>query len=278
MNTLNLSPNALGFNSLLLGMPGSGKTTAIVTLLKSGLEVFVAFTEQGVGNLKKACKVHGCTDEEIARLHWAYISPTRANFGGFLKQAKGILTAPEFGKMPAGNRKDHDQFIQLVGLCNNFVDQNGESFGDVSEWGPERCLVVDGLSGLNDMSMSMVAGDKAAKSQQDWGVAMDAQMKFIKQCANCQCCFVLLSHLAQEKDEVSGRMIITAMALGKKNGPALGAWFQDVILAERSGTGFTWATDSGKVELKFTYLANSGKLPATFEPLVESWAQENSDV
>lgn len=278
MPELNLSPNALGFNTLLLGMPGAGKTTAIATLLKSGLEVFVAFTEQGVGNLKKGLKVHGCTEEEISRLHWAYISPSRSSFGSLLKSSKDILVAPEFGKMPAGNRKDYDQFIQLLGIMNDFVDQNGESFGAVDEWDASRVLVLDGLSGLNDMCMGMVAGGKPVKTLQDWGVAIDALDKYIKQLCNCTCSFILLSHLEQEKDEITGRMIVTASALGRKLGATIGRHFQDVILAERNGKDFRWATDSSRVELKYSFLKNSASLPPTFEPLVESWAEENSNV
>lgn len=274
MSNLSLSPDALGFNTLLMGMPGSGKTSAIATLLRSGLEVFVAFTEQGVGNLKKACRLHGCTPDELERLHYAYISPSRGSFAQLQKSAKDVLSAPEFGKMPAGNRRDHDQFVQLLALMADFVDQNGESFGAVDSWDASRALVVDGLSGLNDMCMGLVAGAKPVKTLQDWGVAIDQLDKYIKQLCNCDCCFVLLSHLEQEKDEISGRMVVTASALGRKLGTSIGRHFQDVILAERKGQDFIWSTDSNKVELKFSYLDNKAGLPATFEPLVASWLEE----
>lgn len=274
MSKLTLPSSALGFNTLLMGMPGSGKTSAIATLLKSGLEVFVAFTEQGVGNLKKACKLHGCTDDDLERLHWTYISPSRTSFAQLGKSAKDILKAPEFGKMPAGNRSDHDQFIQLLGMMADFKDQNDESFGAVDSWDASRVLVVDGLSGLNDMCMGLVAGAKPVKTLQDWGVAIDQLDKYIKTLCNSTCGFVLLSHLEQEKDEITGRMIVTASALGRKLGATIGKHFQDVILAERKGDKFFWATDSNKVELKFSYLPNSTSLPADFGPLVASWAEE----
>lgn len=277
MKKLNLAPDALGFNTLLLGAPGSGKTSSIVTLAQAGLEVFVAFTEQGIGNLKKAMTLHNLTEEERGLIHYAYIKPGRGSFKKLAKGATEVNRAAEFGRMVAGNRKDHSQFIDLLDLCSDFVDQNGESFGAVDEWGAERILVVDGMSGLNDMCMSLVVGDKPVKTLQDWGVAIDQLDKFVKQCCNLLCCFGLLSHMEQEKDEVTGRMIVTASALGRKLGASIGRHFQDVILTSKGKGKYQWATDDSRIELKHSYLNESASLPATFEPLVAAWAKENSN-
>lgn len=273
---MKLDPNALGFNSLLIGAPGSGKTSALATLLKAGLEVFVAFTEQGVGNLKKALKLHKCTEEELSRLHWTYVQPSKTSFKVLGAAAKGILNATEFGKMATGSRKDYDQFHQLLGVCADFVDQNGESFGSVDDFDASKVFCIDGLSGLNDMCMGLVAGAKPVKTLQDWGVAIDQLDKFIKTCCNMTASFVLLSHMEQEKDEVTGRMIVTASALGRKLGSTLGRHFQDVILSEQKGEKFVWSTRSNRVELKHSFLESSESLPPTFEPLVKSWLEEVS--
>jgi hypothetical protein len=276
MTKLNLLPDALGFNSLILGAPGAGKTSVIPTLAKAGLEVFVAFTEQGVGNLKKAMALHNLSEEEKSRIHYAYIKPGRGSFAKMAKGATEINRATEFGKMSSGNRKDHSQFIDLLNLCSNYVDQHGEEFGSIDEWDANRVLVVDGMSGLNDMCMSLVVGDKPVKTLQDWGVAIDQLDKFVKQCCNLLCGFVLLSHMEQEKDEVTGRMIVTASTLGRKLGSSIGRHFQDVILASKGKGKYQWATDDSRIELKHSYLKESAALPATFEPLIESWAKEYS--
>lgn len=274
MKDLTLSPSAFGFNTMILGAPGSGKTSCIPTMAKAGLEVFVAFTEQGVGNLKKAMDLHKLTDEERARIHWSYVSPAKGSFSGLLKGATDIQRATEFGKMQAGNRKDHSQFLDLLKVLTNFIDQNGEEFGAVDSWGADRVLVIDGMSGLNDMTMGLVAGDKPVKTLQDWGVAIDQLDKFIKQCCNMLSGFVLLAHLEQEKDEVTGRMVVTASTLGRKLGTTIGRHFQDVILASKGKGKYQWATEDSRIELKASYLKESPSLTPSFESLVDSWAKE----
>ena len=270
-----LAPDTLGFNALVLGAPGSGKTTSLVTLAKAGLEVFVAFTEQGVNNLRKGMRVHDLTPEEQARIHYTYISPARGSFAKRAKGARDINRAAKFGDMVSGSRKDHDQFVQLLEVCADFIDQNGESFGAVDTWGPDRVFAIDGMSGLNDMCMALVIGDKPCASQQDWGIAMNQEGGFIKECANSECNFVLLGHLEQEKDEVSGRMIVTASALGRKLGPTIGKDFQDVILAEQSTKGYIWSTEDARIQLKYSNLPQGTRLTPSFVPLVEHWLEEN---
>lgn len=272
---LNLSPLALGFNTLILSAPGGGKTTSLVTAAKAGLDVFVAFTEQGVANLKKAMDVHKLDDESRARIHWAYISPARGSFAKLLKGATEVNRATEFGKMVAGNRRDHSQFMDLLRVCSNFIDQGGFEFGAVDDFPATSVFAIDGMSGLNDMCMSLVIGDKPVKTLQDWGVAIDQLDKFVKQCANMTCCFILLSHMEQEKDEATGRFVVTTSTLGRKLGQTIGRHFQDIIFASTAKGKYNWATEDSRIELKHSFLQRSSSLPPTFEPLVEAWLKEN---
>jgi predicted AAA+ superfamily ATPase len=62
---------ALGFNTLLIGNAGCGKTTSLATLVKSGLEVFALFSEaNGQTNFLKALREAGVTEEEMKRVHF----------------------------------------------------------------------------------------------------------------------------------------------------------------------------------------------------------------
>lgn len=266
---------ALGLNLLLLGRPGAGKTTALATLAKIGLDVFIVFTEaNGPNNLLKAMRELKLTDEEMARIHFMYIKSTATQFKVLEDTASKIQTASEFGKIAGGSRKDYGQLRDLMAQCRNFVDQHGKDWGSVDSWGPDRVLCLDSLSGLNDMAMAITIGGKPCATQQDWQVAMKQEMDFVKACINSQCHFIMTGHLAQERDEVSGRIQITAMALGQKNGPAMEPLFGDIVLAEKNGTTFTWSTTNSRIEsLKNTYLPLSDKIKPTFVQVFEEWAK-----
>lgn len=270
---------ALGFNTLLLGAPGSGKTTALAQLARLGMEVFVIFTEaNGQTNLLKACRELKLTADEMKRLHFKYIRATPEAFGTLSEAAKKVQTASEFGKLEGGSRSKYGQLVEMMKQCQTFVDQNGVDFGAVDGWPANYVLALDSLSGLNDMCMGITIGGKPCATQQDWLVAMKQEMDMVKACINSRCSFVMTGHLAQEKDEVSGRMIITPMALGQKNGPALTPLFGDIVLCEKNGTTFTWATTSPKIEsLKHSFLPLKDKMNPDFKPLVENWLKEYAE-
>lgn len=270
---------ALGFNTLLLGAPGSGKTTALAQLARLGMEVFVIFTEaNGQTNLLKACRELKLTSEEMKRIHFKYIRATPEAFGTLSEAAKKVQTAAEFGKLEGGSRSKYGQLVEVMKQCQTFVDQNGVDFGAVDTWPAHYVLALDSLSGLNDMCMGITIGGKPCATQQDWLVAMKQEMDMVKACINSRCSFVMTGHLAQEKDEVSGRMIITPMALGQKNGPALTPLFGDIVLCEKNGTAFTWATTSPKIEsLKHSFLPLKDKMAPDFKPLVETWLKEYAE-
>lgn len=267
---------ALGFNTLLMGTPGSAKTSSLATLLKAGMRVFVAFTEPGIGNLIKACqKIHKLSDEEMSRLHYAYIKPGVQNFLTLSNKAKTVNSAAEFGKIEGGSRAKYNQLVKLMELCMNFKDQNGIEWGPVDAFPPNYVFAIDGLSGLSDMAMDLVVGAKPVKTLQEWGVAIDQLDTFVKQCTNSVCCFVLLSHLEQERDEVTGKTIVTVSALGRKLGTTLGRHFNDVVLCRMEDGKPSWSTSDKNSPLKGSYLAIKERLPADFGPLVSEWKDAN---
>lgn len=264
----------VGFKTILMGMPGSGKTTSIVTAAKLGFEVFIAFTEPGMGNLMKAMQLHKLTDEERKRIHFAYIKPGVESFTKLVAGAKAVNSAAKFGEMESGSRKDFSQLIQLMNLFENFVDQHGVSFGAVDQWGPNRILALDGMSGLSKMCMDLVVGAKPVKTLQDWGVAIDQLDKFQTQCANITCPFILLSHLSREQEEVTGKIIVSLKALGNKLPTSMPFLYNDFILATAPEARFNWATIDKNCQLKATYLPHSDKLEADFRLLCINWLGE----
>ena len=260
-------------NVLLLGLPGAGKTDAVATLVEAGMEVFVIFTEQGRESLLEGAIRRGVDKD---KLHWAYVGAATPGSKGLKTLFKEISTKDQSALQKSenlGGAKNYDQILDLIDLLNDFVDQNGVHYGDVESWGNGRALVIDGLSGINDMAMNLVVGGKPIKSIADWGIAMDSEMSLIKNYVNSTTCmFVLIGHLELNKDEVSGRIEKMPKLLGNKNSADFGKYWSDVVLAKDTGNDFVWSTQENGMQLKTRNLERGVKLEPSFVPLVKKWA------
>ncbi len=259
-----------GLNVLEVGAVGTGKTYAIHTLVKTGITPFIIFTEQGWGALSEfAGSPPDC------KIHWQHVSPSSDSWDALLYNAKMInsMSNDALQKMAGIGREHHRQYMQLLqGIANYKCDRCGKEFGDATEWGPDRAFVLDGLSGVNIMSMNVGIGSKPIRTLPDWGVAMDAEERLIQKLTNdTKCWFVLIAHLERIIDEVAGSMVLGVSALGKKLGPTLPRYFDEVIQCRREGAQFFWATATLNVDLKTRSLPLSDKLEPDFRLLIDSW-------
>jgi hypothetical protein len=265
-------PTPSGTNTLLLGATGTGKTYCLRTLADAGLEVFIISTEPGISST--------LGDTDSARVHWHYIPPATASWTDMIQSAERInqLSYEALAKLGDINKRKYHEFMDVLTTCNNFIDdRTGAEFGDVSQWGPDRALVVDSLSGLNVMAMNLVVGSKPAKSQADWGVAMDNLERFItKLTTDTRCFFILTAHLERETDEMTGGQQLMASTLGRKLAPRLPRFFDDVVHCRREGAKFIWATDTLNVDLKARNLPLSGSLQPSFQQIITAWRSKNA--
>jgi hypothetical protein len=244
-----------------------GKTHAIRTLLAAGIkQVFVVFTEPGM-------EVLG--DLPPDQVHWHYIPPANADWEKMITSAKKINTMnfEALSKLSEINKKDYGQFIEVLECLHNFkCDRTGEEFGDITDFGTDRAVVVDSLSGLNIMAMDLVVGSKPTKNLSDWGVAMDNLERLVqKLCTDTRCTFVLTAHLEREVDEVNGGIQLMASTLGRKLAPRMPRFSSDVIHCQRPGAEFSWSTASLTVELKARNLPISTSLQPDFKQVIEGW-------
>ncbi len=255
-----------GAKVLLLGDSGDGKTHAIRTLVEAGIAPFVIFTEQSQTIL-------GDIPED--KVHWNYIAPGKVGWGVMMKAVKKINTMSfeALTKVQDADRSKYQQILQVMELCNDFVCQRtGEHFGDCAEWGTDRCLVIDSLTGLNQMAMQCAVGSKPVKSPGDWQVAMGIIENLITAfCSDLWCHYVCIAHLEREHDEISGSVKLMASTLGKKLAPKLPKMFDDVIRAEHAQNKFVWHTLSANTSLKTRHLKYANNLPPSYVPLIESW-------
>ena len=170
-------------------------------------------------------------------------------------------------------RSDYDQCYKLLSSLNNFVDdRTGQSYGDVSTWGTDRVLVIDGLSGMATAYMDNVVGGRPAIGLQDWLVAQRELTKVLRMiCDWCRCHFVLIGHVERETDPVSGATKIMVSSLGKSLSPKIPAIFSDVILTVREGSKWYWDTSSSLADLKTRNLPIAANIKPDFRPILEKW-------
>ena len=273
IDTTTTSKPLPGFNILLMGPAGTGKTHSIGTLVDSGLQVFYLGLEPGLESLVGYYSDRGL--KIPANLHWHSLEAAAAGFDAMIGDATKINTMAldSLAKMVDPNKSKHNQFIKLLQCLNNFTShRDGSAHGPVDKWPNTHVLVIDGMAGLARAAMSLVIGGKAVSNQSDWGIAQGQLERLLRQlCDGCACHFVLLAHVEREVDQVLGGIKIMVSTLGKALAPKIPPMFSDVILATRSGTTWTWDTASAMADVKTRYLPiRSDNLPS-FAPVVEKW-------
>lgn len=262
-----------GVNILLEGPAGTGKTHSIGTLVDSGIETFYLAIESGTESLLGYWRDSG--KPVPPNLHLHHLKPATASFSQMIDAATKVntLSHKSLAEMQDPDRGKHNQFIELLRVLNNFTDQrDGKVYGAVDSWGPERAIVVDGLTGVNSCAMSLVVGSKPVRSQSDWGIAQDQVEKLLRMlCDQCRCHFILIAHVEREVDQVLGGSKITVSTLGKALSPKIPAMFSDVILATRGGDKFTWDTANAQADLKTRNLPIHAANPPSFGPIIAKW-------
>lgn len=262
-----------GFNCMLMGPAGSGKTHSIGTLVDAGIEVFYLALEPGLESV-----LGYWTDRGLpipANLHWHTVKAPDTSFLDMLDTATKINTfsLEMLAKMVDPNKSRYNQYMEVFKVLNDFEDQRtGAKFGAVNTWSTDRALVIDSLTGLNTAALNLVIGGKPVRSQSDWGIAQQQLEGLLRKlCDGCSCHFVLLAHVERESDLVLGGVKLMASTLGKALAPKIPAMFSDVILTVRQGDKWTWDTANVMADLKTRNLPIKSDNPPSFEPIVRKW-------
>ena len=262
-----------GVNVLLEGGTGTGKTYSIGTLVESGVQTFYFGLEGGLEAL-----IGYWTDRGLPvppNLHWHEMEVVVP--GGYTGLADGAqqigsMTQESLHKLQDFTRAQNNQFEKLLQVMNGFVDQRtGQNFGPVDQWGPDRALVLDGLTGLGAFAIAMVIGKKPVRSQPDWGIAQDSVERFLRYACVSKHHFVLISHIEREIDMVMGGAKVTVSTLGKALPPKIPPMFSDVILCMRQGTKWSWSTANALCDLKTRSLPVAEDLRPDFKQIIDKW-------
>jgi hypothetical protein len=269
-----MTPSLLpGVNVLVEGATGTGKTHSLGTLADSGVELFVLFTESGIETLLGYWTDAGKPVPD--NVHWHVLPKDVGSFKTLSEAALKIntYTQESLHKMQDPDRAKHNQFVTLLTALADFPDdRSGKKFGPVDSWGPDRCLAIDSLTGINPIALSLVVGGKPVKSQADWGIAQDQIEKLIRQLTDgCRCHFVLTAHVEREVDQVFGGVKVTVSTLGRALAPKIPPMFSDVVLSYREGTKFFWSTANPQADLKARNLPIADGIAPDFQQIIAKW-------
>lgn len=253
---------------MLMGGPTSGKTTALRTLSKLGVEVHIIATEYPDVLLDTSCEGPGA-------IHWKYVEPGKANWSTLEENARLIntLSNDALQKTPGINKHAYKQFFDVLSACKNFTcERCGKVSGDAATWGLDKALVIDSLSGLSIIARDLAVGAKPIITQPDWGVMMQNLESFLNACVTgTKCWFILTAHIERELDEAVGSTKLMASTLGRKLAPKLPRFFSDVIYCRREGQKWLWDTSAVDVDVKFRNLPMKSDNPPDFKLIHDAW-------
>lgn len=261
-------------STLLIGPGGTGKTTSLVTLLQEGLAVRMLATEPTAPNrVLEECRKRGIDD---SRFDWRFVSPSPPKWQSLIDSANAVnvMSLKDIAALTGGFAKqDGKQWIAFLNSLALFVsERNDQSFGDVTSWGPDTALVIDGLTGISTMSRNLTVGLKPNPAPGEWGVMQsNIQNLLLKLTSDCKCFFVLIGHVERETNELTGLSNITVSTLGAKLAPKLPPLFTNVVYAKRVGTNFLWSTADTGVDTKSGDLPLSDTILPSFKPIVDSF-------
>jgi hypothetical protein len=255
-----------GVKVMLLGDSGTGKTYCLRTLIDCGLTPLCLFTENSFDVLGDVPK---------EKMGWVYVPPYTGDLQTLVEMSEriGQMTFEAITKAQDNKRFNDSPWMKMLRALMDFKDERtGKSYGNAGNWGTDKVLVIDSLSGLTQASRQNVAGNRPALSPSDYGLAQRQIEGLINQiCTAFRCHFVLTAHAERELDPVLGGQKIMASTIGKALAPTLPRYFTDNILTKRSGSKFEWDTADTQAVLKARNVPIGSNLPPTFTQIITAW-------
>jgi len=257
-----------GAKFLAFGGAGAGKTWSTKTWFGTGVQPIHLFLEPSMSLISN-----------IPEAKWKYISPmpSEMNWVALMKNATNSNTMSHGDLQTAGvgTRRNMLQFMEVISQLNRFVTDEScgsEDLGDVMDWGTDKCLIIDGLSGLTKTARYLRCGLTPLPPQSDYGIVQFNIYSLIDLLtSNLKCHFVLIAHIEREHDEIGGGFIKTVSTFGRKLAPTLPPLFDDVVISMKFGVAFTWTTIENGADTKNRNLPLKADMPQDFNLLLDAW-------
>lgn len=273
----------IGPKVLLMGPAGTGKTYALGTLVDwaaaNAIEVFVLFTENGLETLKGYW-----TDRGVAippNLHWHQQVTKSLGLAAMIDGAEkvGKYTYKMLTEMNDANRGgENNAFWKILSTCKDFPDdRTGKHFGPIDSFGLDKIFVVDSLSELSTAAMKMQVGNKPMAAPQDYGVAQQYIISFLRLVTQGMSCgFALTAHVDRILDPVSQTTKIMVKSAGKALADEIPQLFSDVIYTVREGDKWYWDTAAYGVDSKTRSLGYKSKISPDFAQVFDVWKKRSA--
>lgn len=275
--TDNLSALA-GPNILLMGPSGTGKTYSIGTLVDwaaaAGKSVFVLFTENGLETLLGYWKDRNLPVPPNLYWHQQLTAPLSLKSLMVGAELVGKSSYEMLTKMQDGNRSGaNNSFLKILGSCADFFDdRTGKKFGPTDSFGLDKILVIDSLTELSVAAMKMQVGIKPMAAPQDYGVAQQYIIGFLRLVTQgVPCTFVITAHVDRITDTVTQEVKTMVKSAGKALADEIPPLFSDVIYTVREGAAFYWDTAKYGVDTKTRSLGYRSKINPSFGQIMDLW-------
>ena len=275
-------PNELAApSSLIMGPPGSGKTSSLATYGKAGIETFVLFTEpRGEESLLDSIKRIGAP---LEKFHWHTITTPPAGWTALKMMAKTVrvMGYDDLSKLKTGIEKmSMTQLEDMLDSIADFpCDRTGQKYGDITQWEDDRAFILDSMTGLNELALLTTIGYKPTAHEGEWGVAMNLEKELVhKLTSDCKCFLTFTAHIDREMDPITGGSRVMVGMLGRKLAPKIPAKFSEVVLTSKRTDGFWWSTVDNTADLKNRSLPSRPNLQQDFGQLVSAHKARKASV
>lgn len=251
-----------GAKSILLGPPGTGKTFALRTLEQvKGLKARAIFTDPNYSS------------GLYPGMEYTYVQPTVSNWKSLIEVANKTHTmTPDSLQKLDIERAKYTAFLTVLNMLNDYTSMQGNHHGNISTWGTDTVLILDNLTGLSRMVRGWTVGGKPNPTQPEWGSMMYLLEQLLTMIATTTWAHVILiAHIEQERDEVTGTMKNMMSTLGRKLAPKVPTDYNDVILARKEGASFFWDTANTATDLKSMHLPFASNLQPNFTQIFATW-------